>query len=236
VLYWGGMPGFYVFALLSTILVLVCSFNMFIYLSVITICIIIIYFFKTSPYLKIALMSIYIISGYAAPKVWNDVLKPHQRSRIMTLVDPTDKKGSGYQVHQGMIAIGSGGNFGKGFTKGTQVQLGLVPEVQTDFAICIFAEEFGYFGILIVLSLFSVLIMRLIFYASQTRNPFNSVMLLGTASIFLYHVFTNMGMTVGIMPVTGIPLPLVSYGGTFILTCMMMLGYCSNLIINRFEG
>jgi rod shape determining protein RodA len=236
VLYWGGMPSFYVFAIVSSIVVLVCAFDTFIYLIAISFCILCIYFFQSSPILKITLILVYIGLGIAAPKIWNDVLKPHQRSRIMSLVNPNDVKGAGYQVHQSKIAIGSGGELGKGLGKGTQVQLGLVPEVHTDFIIAIIGEEMGFWGVFITLVLFAFLIARLVFYAVQVKSQFSSIYLIAVATMLLYQVFTNMGMAIGIMPVTGLPLPLISYGGSALLTNLAILGVCSNFILNKYES
>lgn len=236
VLFWGGMPAFYVFAVVSSIVVLVAAFDTFIYLVCISVCILCIYFFRTSPALKMSLILIYIGIGVAAPKIWNDVLKPHQRARIMSMINPNDVKGAAYQVHQAKIAIGSGGEFGKGFQKGTQVQLGLVPEVHTDFIITIIGEEFGFWGVFTSIILFVLLIVRLVFYAMSVKSQFMSIYLVATATMLLYQVFTNMGMAIGIMPVTGLPLPLISYGGSAMLTNMMILGVCSNAILNKYES
>jgi len=234
-LYWGGMPFFYVFAVITTIAVLVASFVPLIFYILLIIFIGILYVFKVSSYLKILLMAIYISAGLFAPTVWNDVLKPHQRSRILTFIGQGDVKGSGYQVTQSRIAIGSGGDFGKGIKEGTQVHLKLVPEVHTDMVIAIVGEETGFFGIMIIIGLFSFLIIRLVFYASLTKSQFSGTILVGVATLLFYHMFTNMGMAIGIMPVTGLPLPFVSYGGSALLTNMMMLGICGNIIANRFE-
>lgn len=234
-LFWGGMPFFYVFAVISTIIALVTSFVPMIFFAVLIVFLFAIYFFKANPLIKIFLIVFYVSSFLFAPTVWNDVLKPHQRSRILTMVGQGSKKGN-YQVNQARIAIGSGGDFGKGLGNGTQVQLKLVPEVHTDMVVCIVGEEFGFFGTTLLILLFGFLIMRLIYYGSLTKSQYAGSILIGVATLFFYHVFTNMGMAIGIMPVTGLPLPFMSYGGSAMLTNMMMLGVCSNIIGNRFEA
>lgn len=236
VLFWSGMPAFYVFAVVSAIVVLISAFDTFIYLIVLAVFIMLTYFFRASPILKAILIFVYLLGGYSAPIIWEDVLKPHQRSRILTLFNPSDVKGSGYQVHQSKIAIGSGGDFGKGLMKGTQVQLGLVPEVHSDLIVCVIAEEFGFVGISVTIGLFAILIIRLIYYAMNVKSKVSSVTLIAVATLFLYHVFTNMGMAIGIMPVTGLPLPFLSYGGSAMITNLMVMGICSNFMMNKFES
>ena len=235
VLFYGGMPGFYIYALITTCLLVLLTYNMLIFFLLMSVFILGIYFFKGSPYLKVALILIYIVSGFAAPKIWNDVLKPHQRSRILALINPENIKGAGYQAHQSKVAIGSGGDIGKGLTKGTQVQLGLVPEAHSDMIICIWAEEFGFIGVITLLGLFAFLILRLVYYAYQTKTQYSGLVLIGVATLLLYHVFTNMGMAIGLMPVTGLPLPFMSYGGSFMLTNMMVMGICGNIIVNKYD-
>lgn len=236
VLLWAGMPGFYAFAVISAItMVIGALWGTFPYLMMFAVFILIIYFFRAHPYLKIGVMIIYIAAGYVAPQIWNDVLKPHQRARIKSLVQGGDTQGALYQVHQSKIAIGSGGWSGKGFMKGTQVQLGLVPEVHTDFIITVLGEEFGYSGVIVLIGLLGFLIIRLIYYAMQTKSVFGSIVLVSAGTMFLYQVFTNLGMAIGIMPVTGLPLPFISYGGSAMLTNMILFGVCSNVIMNRFE-
>jgi rod shape determining protein RodA len=234
-LFWGGMPGFYAFAVISVGIVTVSAFNTFYFFIALILFLIFLSFFRESTFLKVLLISFYILGGFSAPYIWNNVLKPHQRSRLMTLVNPKDTKGSGYQVTQARIAIGSGGDFGKGFQQGTQVQLKLVPEVHTDMIVCIVGEEFGFLGIVILIGLFGFLIIRLIFYAALTKSKYSGTILVGIATLLFYHVYTNMGMAIGIMPVTGLPLPFLSYGGSALVTNMMMLGFAGNIIENRFE-
>lgn len=145
----------------------------------------------------------------------HDVLQKHQRNRIMVLVDPySDPQGAGWNVIQSKIAIGSGGLVGKGFLEGTQTKFDFVPEQSTDFIFCTVGEEHGFTGSFIVLALFLGLITRLIMLAERQRSRFGRVYGYCVAGIFLFHFMVNIGMTIGLMPVIGIPLPFFSYGGS----------------------
>ena len=172
-----------------------------------------------------------ILFGILSPYIWNNVLYPHQRSRILTLINPmSDPHGAGYQVIQSIIAIGSGGIWGKGVGEGTQTQLRYLPVRDTDFIISVIAEEWGLFGIMIILIAFYIIIYWLIIYAGSISNEFSSLVLIGFASILFAHLVVNMGMTVGLLPVTGLPAPFLSYGGSFLITCLTILGMANNII------
>ena len=145
----------------------------------------------------------------------NNILQKHQRNRIMVLVDPyADPQGAGWNVIQSKIAIGSGGILGKGFLQGTQTKFDFVPEQETDFIFCTVGEEHGFVGALVVIALFIGLVVRLIFLAERQRTRFGRVYGYCVAGIFLFHFVVNIGMTIGLMPVIGIPLPFFSYGGS----------------------
>lgn len=145
----------------------------------------------------------------------NNILQKHQRNRIMVLVDPyADPQGAGWNVIQSKIAIGSGGIMGKGFLQGTQTKFDFVPEQETDFIFCTVGEEHGFIGAAIVIFLFIGLITRLVFLAERQRTRFGRVYGYCVAGIFLFHFMVNVGMTIGLMPVIGIPLPFFSYGGS----------------------
>jgi len=161
---------------------------------------------------------------YLVPFVFNNILKDHQRARIMVLLGMMeDLKGVGYNVHQSMIAIGSGGFFGKGFLGGTQTSYGFVPEQSTDFIFCTVGEEWGFFGCLLVIILYSFLIMTIVSDAEQSRESFTRIYGYCLASCLFMHLFINIGMTIGIVPVIGIPLPLLSYGGSSLLAFTVMI-------------
>lgn len=171
---------------------------------------------RNSNYLFIALFTICSVGFlYSTDYVFNKVLEPHQQSRIEVLLGTKeDLSGAGYNVNQSKIAIGSGGVMGKGFLNGTQTKLKYVPEQDTDFIFCTVGEEQGFIGSSAVLLLFLVLILRLIALAERQNNAFGRVYGYSVVSIFLFHVFINVGMVLGLTPVIGIPLPFFSYGGS----------------------
>ena len=156
--------------------------------------------------------------------IFNNVLRPHQRSRIEVLLGITeDKMGAGYNVNQSMIAIGSGGFSGKGFLQGTQTSYGFVPEQCTDFIFCTVGEEFGFLGCSVLILLFAFLIWRILHDAEESREPFTRIYGYCLAGCFFMHLMINVGMTIGLMPVIGIPLPFISYGGSSMLSFTVML-------------
>ena len=147
--------------------------------------------------------------------VITNVLKPHQQNRVKALINPdADPLGYGWNVTQSKIAIGSGGFFGKGFLKGTQTKFDFVPEQSTDFIFCTIGEEHGWLGSSLVIVLFVALLLRIIFLAERQKSRFARVYAYGVVSIFFFHFAINIGMTVGLFPVIGIPLPFFSYGGS----------------------
>lgn len=155
---------------------------------------------------------------------FNHILHGYQKERIEVLFGmKTDLKGAGYNVHQSMIAIGSGGLTGKGYLEGTQTAFGFVPEQSTDFIFCTIGEEFGFIGCTLVILLFVFLILRIIHDAEECREPFNRVYGYCLASCLFMHLIINIGMTIGLMPVIGIPLPFISYGGSSLLAFTFML-------------
>lgn len=168
---------------------------------------------------RIALLTIgaLLISGVieSVDYVITDVLKPHQQNRVKALINPdADPLGYGWNVTQSKIAIGSGGFVGKGFLKGTQTKFDFVPEQSTDFIFCTIGEEHGWFGSLVVITLFMVLLLRVVFIAERQKNRFARAYGYSVASIFFFHFAVNIGMTIGLFPVIGIPLPFFSYGGS----------------------
>ncbi|MBI4904642.1 MAG: rod shape-determining protein RodA [Acidobacteria bacterium] len=169
------------------------------------------------------------------PAGWYFYLKDYQKARLTTFVDPErDPKGSGYQVIQSKIAVGSGGVSGKGVTKGSQTQLRFLPVPHTDFIMAAYAEEHGFIGVLVVLGLYLLLIMQIVQNAQAAPDKAGIYICMGIGMMLLFHVLVNVGMVIGRMPVTGIPLPLMSYGGSNILTTFMMLGLVNNVRLRRF--
>lgn len=152
----------------------------------------------------------------------------------MTFVDPMrDPKGAGYQVIQSEVAIGSGGIFGKGFGEGSQTNLAFLPEEHTDFIFSVLGEQFGFFGCALVMFLYFMLLWRAMSICRLHLDPFVNHVVSGTCTIFFFHMTVNISMTLGLMPVTGLPLPFLSYGGSFLLTCMMLVGLLVNM---RYQG
>ncbi len=169
--------------------------------------------------------------------IWRSgkVLKPYQKARLTAFVNPdTDPKGSGYQIRQSLIAVGSGGVWGKGANKGTQTQGDFLPIPYTDFIFAAFCEEHGFVGALGVLLLYFLILVRLIDNAQGAADPPGTLIVMGVAAVLLFQVAVNIGMCVGLMPVTGIPLPLMSYGGSSVLFTFLGLGIVMNIRMRRF--
>jgi rod shape determining protein RodA len=169
----------------------------------------------------------------AAPLIWS-MLRDYQRARLTTFLSPdTDPLGAGYHILQSKIALGSGGIFGKGFMLGTQTHLSFLPERQTDFIFTMIAEEFGLVGGLTLLTLYALVIAYGFTIALRSRNQFGRILGLGLATNFFLYVFINTAMVIGLIPVVGVPLPLISYGGSAMVTVMLGFGLLMNVSIHR---
>ena len=180
------------------------------------------------------LLVLLLILGCLAPAGWY-FLKDYQRQRILATLDPElDPQGIGYQTRQSQIAIGSGGVFGKGLGQGLQSQLGFVPEVRTDFIFALLAEETGFTGAVIILMLYLLVLMRLARIAETARDRVGILIVTGVASLIFGHVAVNLGMTLGVLPPVGIPLPLLSYGGSATVTTFVAVGLALNVYQRRF--
>jgi rod shape determining protein RodA len=167
--------------------------------------------------------------------VW-DELKPYQKKRIVAFVNPdADPAGTSYQVQQSKVAVGSGGAFGKGYLKGTQGPFRFLPEKHTDFLFSVFAEEWGFLGSLTLLLLYLGLILRGIDTALKAKDEFGRLLALGVTYMFMIYCFINIGMTLGLVPIVGVPLPLMSYGGTALMTNFMGIGLLISIRARRFE-
>jgi rod shape determining protein RodA len=165
-----------------------------------------------------------VATGVAALVLWNK-LSSYQQNRLLTFINPeADPRGAGYHLLQSKTAIGSGGWFGSGLTQGPQKRLAFLPEQHTDFVFSVVGEELGFLGVLLALGLFILLFTSLIRVARRAADPFSSLVVFGILGLWFTHVFENVGMTVNLMPVTGIPLPFFSYGGSFFLICCVCLG------------
>ena len=167
------------------------------------------------------------------PVLWQ-YLKDYQKDRVLTFFNPErDPLGNGYHIMQSKIALGSGGIFGKGYMEGTQSHLNFLPEMQTDFIFTMLGEEFGFIGTLLLLLIYAALIMISIRLALKSRSLFSKYLSLGVCNVFFIYVFVNIGMVTGLLPVVGVPLPFISYGGSSMLAVMFGFGLLMNCYINR---
>jgi rod shape determining protein RodA len=175
-----------------------------------------------------------LVGALTLPVGWY-FLKDYQRQRLVTFLDPSgDPRGAGYQVIQSKIAVGDGGVWGRGVTRGTQTQLRFLPATHTDLIFSSFAEEHGFVGVVVVLSLYFLLLMQIVQNAQMAPDRAGMYVCMGVAALLLFHVLVNVGMVVGRMPVTGIPLPLMSSGGSNMFSVFMMLGLVNNVRLRRF--
>jgi rod shape determining protein RodA len=175
-----------------------------------------------------------VFAAAALPFLWSMVLHDYQRRRVLTLLDPaSDPLGAGYHIIQSTIAIGSGGPFGKGWMKGTQTHLEFIPEKHTDFIFAVFSEEWGLAGNIALLILFVMLTVRGLMIAFAAPTLFSRLLAAALSLIFFIYAFVNMGMVSGILPVVGIPLPFISYGGTALVTLLMGIGILMSIHTHR---
>jgi rod shape determining protein RodA len=182
--------------------------------------------FAYRPYMAegVVILVANLTMGVLAPLLWEQ-MKPYQQRRLLVFIDPsTDPRGSGYHVIQSQVAIGSGGWLGKGFTEGAQKRLAFLPEQHTDFIWAVVGEELGFIGVTIGLALFLALFLRITRIATRANDSFSSLVAFGLAASWFVHVLVNIGMTVNLMPITGIPLPFFSYGGSFMLASWLAIG------------
>jgi len=193
--------------------------------------------FSVLLFVKIRWSSLLILGLSGAsilPLLWG-FLKEYQKKRIYTFFNPSlDPLGSGYHIIQSKVAVGSGGIFGKGFMKGTQCKLGFLPEQQTDFIFSVLAEEWGLIGSLVVISLYLVLLLWGLRIAVTAKDRFGAILSFGVVAMLFWHVFINIGMVLGMMPVVGIPLPFLSYGGSFMVSTLMGIGLLLNVSMRRY--
>lgn len=223
-LYWAGIPLLTLFIIIAPLISLLSAFNLLSFVFWIGLILFLLWIARKSLRFIVIMFLLNVSVGLASPIMWSS-LKPYQQQRILSYVDrQLDPRGSGYQVLQSKVAIGSGGLYGKGLGDGTQTQLKFLPEQHTDFIISLIGEELGFLGVSTILLLFMILIIRIIHIASRQINLFESFILVGTASLVIFQVFVNVGMTTGLIPVTGLPLPFISYGGSSLLSIMMLMG------------
>ncbi len=240
-IYWAGLDTLRLFFLVAPIFSAILSapfipfFNWFTWVIFMFILLAVLYYSRYRFISMGAILFTNILAGIAIPIVYNH-LKPYHQKRITSVFNPeADALGAGWQILNSKIAIGSGGVFGKGIGKGRYTELGFLPRSHNDFIFSVIGEEMGLFGAMIVLCIIFFIISRGIIIASELKNPFTSIAAIGISTIFAFHMFVNVGMALGIMPVTGIPLPFLSYGGSSCISNAVMIGLLLNFSINRLE-
>ncbi len=193
---------------------------------------------SVTAYVKIEKRSLFLITGACgliAVLGWFFLLKEYQQQRILTFLDPDrDPFGAGYHIIQSKIAIGSGMIFGKGFLKGTQNILSFLPEQHTDFILSVLAEEWGFLGTIFVLFIYLLIIAWGLNTAHRCRDPFGKILAVGITAMIFCQVFVNAGMVMGLMPVVGVPLPLISYGGSSVVTTLLGIGFLLNIGMRKY--
>jgi rod shape determining protein RodA len=230
-LYWAGVAWPLLILIASPAISLVLSFSVGLWGAWFFILLALVLWYR--PYLieGIVLMVLNVATGVIAPMMW-EKLAPYQQNRLKVFIDPSaDPRASGYHVIQSKVAIGSGGFLGKGFTLGTQKRLAFLPEQHTDFIFSVVGEELGFIGVTIALALFLWLFLRITKIAERANDSYSSLVAFGLMSGWFVHVLVNVGMTLNLMPITGIPLPFFSYGGSFMLASWLAVG-----ILMRISG
>ncbi|MCB2204329.1 rod shape-determining protein RodA [bacterium] len=235
-IFWAGAEMVLLLTLLSPVLVVVLSIiNIWYFLGAAVLVSALFYIFKRNLGIALMFLAINLSIGFGV-QYFYDHLPAYQKARIAVYFDPTEAPlSAGYNVIQSKVAIGSGGLTGRGYLQGSQTQLRFVPEQWTDFIFCVPAEEFGFLGGGLILLLFALLFLRGIFLARAIEFRFSSLLVIGINAMFLFHVFINIGMTLGLIPVIGIPLPFMSYGGSFFLTSMFAVGVLLHASMTRGE-
>jgi rod shape determining protein RodA len=222
-LFWAGTPLRTLFLLASPALGLLLAFSTWVWGAWIVGLSVAIWCMRPRLSEAVAVMLANVAAGTIALTLWN-TLAPYQRNRFLVFLDPTvDPRGAGYNLIQSQVAIGSGGVWGKGFLDGTQKRLAFLPEQHTDFIFAVIGEEWGFIGVALVLVAFGLIFWRLVTVSEQSSDPFASIIPFGLFGSWFAHVLVNTGMTVGIMPITGIPLPFLSYGGSFLLVNLLAM-------------
>lgn len=222
-LYWAGTPLSLICLMLSPLVGLIVAFQDWMFSVYMVILLVFLYVIRMYFWEAVLVVGANLAVGTLALPLWNS-LKPYQQSRVRVFFDPmVDPTGAGWQVIQSRVAIGSGGLFGKGFTLGTQKRLAFLPEQHTDFIFSVVGEELGFLGTTAVLAVFGLILWRLVRISERAADPFAGIAVFGIFGIWFAHVMINIGMTVGVLPITGSPLPFLSYGGSFLLTSFLAL-------------
>lgn len=223
-LFWAGVSWPLLVLVASPVVSLILTFNTGLWGAWFLLLLALVLWYKPYFYEGIFVVSTNVVFGVLGKIVW-DKLAPYQRNRLLVFINPdVDPRMSGYHVIQSQIAIGSGGWFGKGFTQGTQKRLAFLPAQHTDFIWAVVGEEMGFVGVLLGIALFAFLFLRCVRIAERANDSFSSLLAFGLMASWFVHVLENMGMTLNLMPITGIPLPFFSYGGSFMLASWLAIG------------
>ncbi len=223
-LFWAGVSWPLLVLVASPVVSLILAFNTGIWGAWFLLLLALVLWYKPYMYEGIFLVVVNVIFGVVSPIVW-EKLAPYQQKRLLVFLNPDiDRRMAGYHVIQSQIAIGSGGIFGKGFTEGTQKRLAFLPAQHTDFIFAVVGEELGFIGVTLAITLFVLLFLRITKIAERANDSFSSLVAFGLLASWFVHVVENMGMTLNLMPITGIPLPFFSYGGSFMLASWIAIG------------
>jgi rod shape determining protein RodA len=223
-LFWSGVRPRLMFLMATPGISLLLAFNTVAWSAWIILFVVILIVWRPYVWDWTVFLAANVAMGAIAMPLWQR-LAPYQQNRLLTFLNPeVDPRAAGYHAIQSRVAIGSGGWFGTGYTEGPQKRLAFLPEQHTDFVFSVVGEELGFIGVLVALGLFLALFLILLRIARRATDPFSSLAVFGIIGLFFTHVFENVGMTVNLMPITGIPLPLFSYGGSFFVICLLCLG------------
>lgn len=233
-IFWSGAEMILLLTLVSPVIIAVLAiFNLWLFLGAAIVISIIFYLLKRNIGIALLFITLNLSVGFSVQYMY-DRLPDYQKERIAVFMDPSRApKSAGYNVLQSKVAIGSGGFAGRGYLHGSQTQLRFVPEQSTDFIFCVPAEEFGFVGAAVILALYGLLLFRGMRIARNAPFRFTGIMVIGLTSMLFFHVFVNVGMSLGMLPVVGIPLPFMSYGGSFSLSTMIAIGLILHASFHR---
>lgn len=232
-LYFSSLPFFYIILIISPLLSIITSINPFFYIIYIILLIFVLYKSRLSVIIIGFTAVINSFIFFITPVLWNN-LKVYQQNRILTFLDPLrDPFGAGYQIIQAKIAVGSGGFLGKGFLQGTQKNLNFLPEHHTDFIFSVIGEEFGFLGCMFILTLFFLFLYRLVISVNKLKDREKKFAAIGIICYLSFQIFVNVGMNLGVVPTTGIPLPFISYGGSNLLINFLAIGLIMKFLNER---
>ena len=236
ILYWAGASNFLMMTMIAPFAAVIATlFGTTPFLIVIAVTFVTLFLLRQNRLAAAMVFSLTVLMGVSVQFIFGK-LAPHQQNRIVTFLNPdADPLGAGYNVIQSKIAIGSGGLFGKGFLQGSQTQLNFIPAQWTDFIYCVPSEEFGFVGAFAILLFLTLFLIRGVQIASMVKSRYASLVAIGIVAAFATHTIINIGMSMGIMPVVGVPLPFLSYGGSNLFTNMIMAGLLLNMYANRKE-